>query len=74
MLVVPITFFSIMLAMVLTSVDIPVEGIALILGIDSLLNMERTVVNIPGDAACAVIVTEIEKKHEKETSSPYLSM
>nr|WP_180272817.1 dicarboxylate/amino acid:cation symporter [Bacillus pumilus] len=64
----------IMLAMVLNSVGLPVEGIALILGIDRLLDMARTVVNITGDAACAVIVSETEKKHEKDTSSPNLSM
>ncbi|RAP17944.1 hypothetical protein C2W59_01516 [Bacillus pumilus] len=64
----------IMLAMVLNSVGLPVEGIALILGIDRLLDMARTVVNITGDAACAVIVTETEKKHEKDAASPNLSM
>lgn len=64
----------IMLAMVLNSVGLPVEGIALILGIDRLLDMARTVVNITGDAACAVIVTETEKKHEKDEASPNLSM
>lgn len=64
----------IMLAMVLNSVNLPVEGIALILGIDRLLDMARTVVNITGDAACAVIVTETEKKHEKDISSPNLSL
>ncbi|MDM5318876.1 dicarboxylate/amino acid:cation symporter [Bacillus altitudinis] len=64
----------IMLAMVLNSVGLPVEGIALILGIDRLLDMARTVVNITGDAACAVIVTETEKKHEKDEASLNLSM
>ncbi|WP_044393969.1 dicarboxylate/amino acid:cation symporter [Mesobacillus subterraneus] len=53
----------IMLAMVLQSVGLPVEGIGLILGIDRLLDMARTTVNITGDAACAVIVAETEKKH-----------
>ncbi|ANT58728.1 dicarboxylate/amino acid:cation symporter [Bacillus pumilus] len=64
----------IMLAMVLNSVGLPVEGIGLILGIDRLLDMARTVVNITGDAACAVIVAETEKKHEKDASSPHVSM
>lgn len=64
----------IMLAMVLNSVNLPVEGIALILGIDRLLDMARTVVNITGDAACAVIVSETEKKHEKEAPTPNLSL
>jgi len=52
----------IMLAMVLSSVNLPVEGIALIIGIDRLLDMARTAVNITGDAACAVIVAESEKR------------
>ncbi|QII47709.1 dicarboxylate/amino acid:cation symporter [Bacillus paralicheniformis] len=55
----------ILLAMVLQTVGLPVEGIALILGIDRLLDMIRTAVNTTGDAACAVIVTETEKKHGK---------
>ncbi|MFG6493741.1 dicarboxylate/amino acid:cation symporter [Fictibacillus sp. UD] len=53
----------IMLAMVLNSVGLPVEGIALILGVDRLLDMLRTAVNITGDAACAVIVDKGEDKH-----------
>ena len=50
----------IMLAMVLTSVGLPVEGIALVLGVDRLLDMVRTAVNITGDAACAVVVAKSE--------------
>ncbi|MET3576409.1 dicarboxylate/amino acid:cation symporter [Bhargavaea ullalensis] len=50
----------IMLAMVLTSVGLPVEGIALVLGVDRLLDMVRTAVNITGDAACAVVVSQSE--------------
>jgi Na+/H+-dicarboxylate symporter len=46
----------IMLSMVLTSVGLPVEAIALVLGVDRLLDMCRTAVNITGDAACAVII------------------
>ncbi|MBN8237023.1 dicarboxylate/amino acid:cation symporter [Halobacillus kuroshimensis] len=53
----------IMLAMVLNQVSLPVEGIALIIGIDRLLDMTRTALNITGDAACAVVVAESEKKH-----------
>ena len=52
----------IMLAMVLSSVDLPVEGIALIIGIDRLLDMARTAVNITGDVACAVVVAETEER------------
>ena len=50
----------IMLAMVLTSVGLPVEGIALVLGVDRLLDMVRTAVNITGDAACSVVVAQTE--------------
>ncbi|HAQ07114.1 MAG TPA: dicarboxylate/amino acid:cation symporter [Bacillus bacterium] len=62
----------IMLAMVLQSVNLPVEGIGLILGIDRLLDMARTAVNITGDAAGAVIIAESEKKHleKKAVRSP----
>ena len=52
----------VMLAMVLESVGLPVEGIALVLGIDRLFDMGRTVINITGDAACAVIVSKMEDR------------
>lgn len=51
----------IMLAMVLGSVGLPPAGIGLVLGIDRLLDMTRTAINISGDAACAVYVSETEK-------------
>lgn len=50
----------IMLAMVLQSVNLPVEGIALVAGIDRIFDMGRTVVNITGDAACALVVSKTE--------------
>ncbi|GAA5415739.1 proton/glutamate-aspartate symporter [Paraliobacillus ryukyuensis] len=53
----------IMLAMVLNQVSLPVEGIALIIGVDRILDMTRTAVNITGDAACAVIVSQTEKRY-----------
>ncbi|WP_221567358.1 dicarboxylate/amino acid:cation symporter [Alkalihalobacillus sp. TS-13] len=53
----------IMLAMVLKQVGLPVEAIGLVLGVDRLLDMTRTAVNISGDAACAVIVAKSEEKH-----------
>ena len=52
----------IMLAMVLQSVGLPVEGIALVAGVDRIFDMGRTVVNITGDAACSVIVSNSEDK------------
>jgi proton glutamate symport protein len=50
----------IMLVIILKSVGIPEEGIALILGIDRILDMCRTVTNVSGDAAGAVIVASSE--------------
>ena len=46
------------LAMVLTSVGLPTEGIALIMGIDRILDMARTAVNVTGDAICTTIVAK----------------
>ena len=56
----------IMLAMVLQSVGLPLEGIALVAGIDRILDMGRTVVNITGDAACCICVDAWEKKKESK--------
>lgn len=50
------------LAMVLQQVNLPVEGIALIIGVDRLLDMVRTAVNLTGDAMVAVIVAKSEGK------------
>lgn len=57
----------IMLAMVLSAVGLPLEGIALIAGIDRILDMFRTTVNVVGDASAAVVVagTEGELNVEK---------
>ena len=52
----------IMLAMVLTSVNLPVEGIALIAGIDRLFDMGRTTLNITGDATAALAVSNWDRK------------
>jgi Na+/H+-dicarboxylate symporter len=51
----------IMLVIVLKSVGIPEEGIALILGVDRILDMCRTVTNITGDSLTAVIISSSEK-------------
>ena len=55
----------IMLTMVLTQVGLPVEGIALIIGVDRLLDMTRTAVNVAGDATVATIVAHSEKKLDR---------
>ena len=54
----------VMLTMVLTSVGLPVEGVALVAGVDRIFDMGRTTVNITGDASCTVIVSNLEKKKE----------
>jgi Na+/H+-dicarboxylate symporter len=50
------------LAMVLTQIGIPLEGIALILGVDRFLDMCRTTTNIIGDMTCAVVIKQTEEK------------
>ncbi len=57
----------IMLSMVFTQVGLPVEGIGLILGVDRLLDMIRTAVNVSGDAAVSVIVAKSEDKLDIST-------
>ena len=54
----------VMLAMVLTSVGLPVDGIALVAGVDRIFDMGRTVVNITGDASCCIIVSNMERKKD----------
>ena len=51
----------IMLAMVLTSIGLPVEGIAIIAGVDKLFDMGRTTLNITGDATCALFISRTER-------------
>lgn len=52
----------VMLAMVLQSVGLPVEGIALVAGVDRIFDMGRTTVNIVGDSSCAIIVSAMENR------------
>lgn len=54
------------LSMVLSSVGLPTEGIALIMGIDRILDMLRTAVNITGDAVCTTIIAKLEGAFNKE--------
>ena len=49
------------LTMVFNSVGLPVEAIGLIMGIDRILDMTRTAVNITGDAVCTTIVAHQNK-------------
>ena len=50
------------LTMVFAAVNLPVEGIGIIMGIDRILDMARTAVNITGDAVCTTIVAVQEKE------------
>lgn len=50
----------IMLSLVLTSVNLPLEGIAIIAGIDRILDMARTTVNVTGDAMTSVLIAKSE--------------
>lgn len=55
----------VMLAMVLQAVGLPVDGIALVLGVDRIFDMGRTVVNTTGDSACALCISSLETSNKK---------
>ena len=59
----------IMLAMVLTTIGIPVEGIAIIAGVDKIFDMGRTMLNITGDATCALFVSKLERKNKEKQAA-----
>jgi Na+/H+-dicarboxylate symporter len=52
----------IMLTLVLQSVGLPLEGLVLIAGVDRILDMARTCINVVGDASCAVVVAATENE------------
>lgn len=54
----------IMLSMVLAEIGLPVEGIGIILGVDRLLDMTRTAVNVSGDMTCTTVVAKSENEFE----------
>lgn len=56
----------VMLSMVLESVGLPLEGIALVIGVDRILDMARTSLNVAGDIACAVVVASTEHELDPE--------
>ena len=56
----------VMLTMVLGQVGLPVEGIGLIIGVDRLLDMLRTAVNVTGDGTVATIVAATENELDRE--------
>ncbi len=48
------------LSMVIASIGLPVEGISLIMGVDRIVDMMRTAVNVTGDAVCTIIIADQE--------------
>ena len=56
------------LAIVLKSIGVPLEGIGIILGVERILDMCRTVVNVTGDASCAVVVASTEGESSTKTA------
>lgn len=56
----------VMLSMVLTSVGLPIEGIGIIIGVDRILDMCRTTVNVIGDCICTMIVSKTEGEFDSE--------
>lgn len=64
----------IMLTLVLQSVGLPLEGLVLIAGIDRILDMARTSVNVIGDASCAVVVAASEKELDIENDADQVAL
>ena len=56
----------IMLAMVLDQVGLPVEGIGLIIGVDRLLDMTRSAVNVTGDSMVTIIIGKTENQFDEQ--------
>ncbi|KNF08163.1 sodium:dicarboxylate symporter family [Gottschalkia purinilytica] len=57
---------SIMTTVVLTSLGLPLEGLAMLLGIDAILDMARTWVNVTGDTVTALVVANSEGEFDRE--------
>ena len=57
----------VMLSMVLAQAGLPVEGIGLIIGVDRLLDMMRTTVNVAGDGMVAASIAASEDQLNRET-------
>ena len=59
----------IMLSMVLLQVGLPVEGIAIIAGVDKLFDLGRTTLNITGDATCAMWLSKVERRNKEKLAA-----
>ncbi len=62
----------VMLAIVLTSIGVPLQGIGMIMGVERVLDMCRSVVNVTGDAACAVVVASTENQVSSRGESAFV--
>lgn len=58
----------IMLTMVITAVGLPLEALALVAGVDRVLDMIRTSTNVTGDASAAVVVQAFEDKQGADSA------
>ncbi len=67
---VPGASFVVLLA-TLGSVNLPLEGLAFIAGIDRILDMARTVVNVLGNSLAAVVMSKWEGEYDKEKGEEY---
>ena len=56
-----------LMAMVFASAGIPIEGVAIVAGIDRIIDMARTTMSVTGDASCAVIMAHYIEKDEQKT-------
>ncbi len=63
----------VMLVIVLGAINVPTEGLALIFGVDRILDMMRTVVNVTGDATVATIVASTEGELRQVTEEELMS-
>lgn len=69
---VPGVSFVVLLA-TLGSVGIPLEGLAFIAGIDRILDMARTAVNVMGNSLAAVVISKWEKQYDAEKGARYVA-
>ncbi|PTX61776.1 Na+/H+-dicarboxylate symporter [Melghirimyces profundicolus] len=58
---------SIMTTVVLTSMGLPLEGMAMVLGIDALLDMGRTAVNVTGDTVASLVIADSEGEFDRDS-------
>ena len=68
---VPGVSFAVLLA-TLGTVGIPLEGLAFIAGIDRILDMARTVVNVVGNSLAVVVVSKLEGKYDNKKGEEYI--